>query len=251
VTDKQKVFCEEYLDGYNATQAAIRAGYSKKTARTIAERLKRIPEIRAQIEKRLEEVSLSKQETIKLVSDIAHSSLNDYFEIKYRPQRAHVKVSLHQVIAGLKNEIEDADKFISRQSVRSNEALESHEKQQQYRRDEILRLQIQLERDPGAYIITLGPEELKPVAELDMVKLVQDKVRGKIKAIVPTEHGVKVEMYAADAAMRDMLKVHGAYAPEKSEHTGKDGAPLLPALTDDQFEKLIMEMHAATSDKTA
>lgn len=32
---KQKVFCIEYLQDFNATQAAIRAGYSKKTARSI------------------------------------------------------------------------------------------------------------------------------------------------------------------------------------------------------------------------
>jgi len=32
LTDKQARFCNEYLVDYNATQAAIRAGYSKKTA---------------------------------------------------------------------------------------------------------------------------------------------------------------------------------------------------------------------------
>ena len=32
LTEKQKRFCQEYLVGLNATQAAIRAGYSKKTA---------------------------------------------------------------------------------------------------------------------------------------------------------------------------------------------------------------------------
>lgn len=35
LTAKQQKFCEEYLIDLNATQAAIRAGYSKKTARVI------------------------------------------------------------------------------------------------------------------------------------------------------------------------------------------------------------------------
>ena len=35
MTDKQKIFCDEYLVDLNATQAAIRAGYSKKTANRI------------------------------------------------------------------------------------------------------------------------------------------------------------------------------------------------------------------------
>ncbi|MHC4752098.1 MAG: terminase small subunit [Planctomycetota bacterium] len=37
LTDKQKRFCEEYLVDANATQAAIRAGYSPKTAYSIGE----------------------------------------------------------------------------------------------------------------------------------------------------------------------------------------------------------------------
>lgn len=36
LTEKQKRFCEEYLIDLNATQAAIRAGYSSKTASRIA-----------------------------------------------------------------------------------------------------------------------------------------------------------------------------------------------------------------------
>ena len=36
MTAKQKMFCDEYLIDLNATQAAIRAGYSEKTANRIA-----------------------------------------------------------------------------------------------------------------------------------------------------------------------------------------------------------------------
>ena len=39
LTEKQKKFVDEYLIDLNATQAAIRAGYSKKTARSIGQRL--------------------------------------------------------------------------------------------------------------------------------------------------------------------------------------------------------------------
>jgi len=53
VTDKQKRFCEEYLIDLNATQAAIRAGYSPKTAKDIgAENLAK-PNIRARIDEAL------------------------------------------------------------------------------------------------------------------------------------------------------------------------------------------------------
>jgi len=51
LTAKQKLFITEYLVDLNATQAAIRAGYSKKTAKAIAtENLSKLA-IKEQIEK--------------------------------------------------------------------------------------------------------------------------------------------------------------------------------------------------------
>lgn len=49
LTDKQEMFCREYLIDLNATQAAIRAGYSAKTAnRTASENLSK-PDIQSRI----------------------------------------------------------------------------------------------------------------------------------------------------------------------------------------------------------
>lgn len=49
LTPKQKKFCKEYVISLNGTQAAIKAGYSKDTAYSIAcENLKK-PEIKARI----------------------------------------------------------------------------------------------------------------------------------------------------------------------------------------------------------
>ncbi|HBS2800871.1 terminase small subunit [Klebsiella pneumoniae] len=49
LTDKQEMFCREYLIDLNATQAAIRAGYSEKTAnRTASENLSK-PDIQSRI----------------------------------------------------------------------------------------------------------------------------------------------------------------------------------------------------------
>lgn len=55
MTKKQKRFCDEYLIDLNATQAAIRAGYSKKTAYSIGvENLKK-PDIKKYISERMAE----------------------------------------------------------------------------------------------------------------------------------------------------------------------------------------------------
>ena len=55
LTTKQQRFCDEYLVDLNATQAAIRAGYSKKTARAIANENLTKPYIKEYIEKRMAE----------------------------------------------------------------------------------------------------------------------------------------------------------------------------------------------------
>ena len=55
MTAKQQRFCDEYLIDLNATQAAIRAGYSKKTARVMAAENLTKPNIKEYIEKRMEE----------------------------------------------------------------------------------------------------------------------------------------------------------------------------------------------------
>lgn len=39
MTTKQKRFCQEYLIDLNTTQAAIRAGYSEKTAYSMGQQL--------------------------------------------------------------------------------------------------------------------------------------------------------------------------------------------------------------------
>lgn len=55
MTNKQKRFCDEYLVDLNATQAAIRAGYSKKTATVIGNENLSKPYIRDYIKKRMDE----------------------------------------------------------------------------------------------------------------------------------------------------------------------------------------------------
>lgn len=57
MTKKQKRFVEEYLIDLNATQAAIRAGYSPDTAGSIGSENLKKPEIRARIEKAMAERS--------------------------------------------------------------------------------------------------------------------------------------------------------------------------------------------------
>ena len=57
LTKKNEVFCDEYLIDLNATQVAIRAGYSVESAGSIGSELLKKPEIRARIDKAMAERS--------------------------------------------------------------------------------------------------------------------------------------------------------------------------------------------------
>lgn len=81
LTAKQKRFCEEYILDFNATQAAIRAGYSKRTADVQGIRLlgkvkaeEYINELKAKIE---DKSIMTATEVLKELSKIAKSSLKD------------------------------------------------------------------------------------------------------------------------------------------------------------------------------
>lgn len=81
LTNKQRVFIDEYLIDFNATQAAIRAGYSAKTAGSIgAENLTK-PEIKEEIEARLAEVHMSADEALKRISEIARGDIAQIMDI--------------------------------------------------------------------------------------------------------------------------------------------------------------------------
>ena len=77
-TVKQQRFIEEYTVDWNATQAAIRAGYSEKSARKIGSDNYAKADIRAAIEERTKALTLEADEILKMKSDTAKFNLGDY-----------------------------------------------------------------------------------------------------------------------------------------------------------------------------
>ena len=81
LTDKQKRFCQEYVIDNNATQAAIRAGYSEDTARQIgSENLSKlyISDYIAELRKeKSEELNITLNDMLKLELHIAHGGEKD------------------------------------------------------------------------------------------------------------------------------------------------------------------------------
>ena len=84
MTAKQQRFCDEYLIDLNATQAAIRAGYSKKTAGVIGDENLKKPYIIEYIDKRMAEkeaeLIADQNEVIKYLTSVMRRVAT---EVKY------------------------------------------------------------------------------------------------------------------------------------------------------------------------
>lgn len=74
MTNKQKRFADEYLVDLNATQAAIRAGYSEKTAKSQGQRMLTNVDIKNYIEEQLKQMHTERtadaQEVIEYLTSV-------------------------------------------------------------------------------------------------------------------------------------------------------------------------------------
>lgn len=75
LTPKQKKFADNYIESGNATQSAIKAGYSRKTAKSVGSENLTKPDIKSYIEKKMKEVESHKimdaKEAMELLTRIA------------------------------------------------------------------------------------------------------------------------------------------------------------------------------------
>lgn len=89
LTTKQQLFANEYIVDLNATQAAIRAGYSKRTAGSIGHELLKKPEIQGAIQEAMDERAKRTEITADLVLQelrkIATADIKDLLE--YRTEK--------------------------------------------------------------------------------------------------------------------------------------------------------------------
>jgi phage terminase small subunit len=159
LNDRQKLFVDYYLaNGLNATQAAKRAGYSAETAYSMGPRLLKNVEIRAQVDARLKEATMSADEVLYRMTEIARGTMDDFLDLpEYDPE------------------------FPS--------ALQNR--------------------------VSINLPKAREAGKLGLVKKFGFDERGN-----PT-----LELYGADAALRDLGRYHKLFT-DKTEVTGKDGGPI-------------------------
>lgn len=96
LSEKHELFAREFLVDLNATQAAIRAGYSEKTAKQQGSRLLTKADIRAYIDEkqqtRAENLELSAEWVLEKLSAVAYRAMRSEPVLKWDPeQRAMVE----------------------------------------------------------------------------------------------------------------------------------------------------------------
>ena len=144
-TGKQQAFIDHYLICWNATEAAKLAGYSERTAYSIGHENLNKPEIKEEIHKRVSELTMTADEALVRMTQIARGDLSGYI-------------------------YDDGD--ISIQELKEN-----------------------------------GDGHL-----LKKYKRTRNTTRRKNGDEFESET-IDFEFYAADAALRDILKIHGKYGP--------------------------------------
>lgn len=85
LTPKQKAFADYYIQSGNATDAAIKAGYNKKTAKQTGYENLTKPYIKLYIEKQMKEIESDRiataEEVMKFLTSVMRGEVKDQFEL--------------------------------------------------------------------------------------------------------------------------------------------------------------------------
>ena len=115
LTDRQERFCQEYIIDLNATQAAIRAGFTKRSAAVTAHRLL----IKANIQARISQLGRDREQRTGVTADYVISRLQKVAERCMQEEPVMVKEGGEWVESG-------EFKFDSSGANRSLELLGRH-----------------------------------------------------------------------------------------------------------------------------
>lgn len=224
-SNKEKIFIKEYLIHLNKSKAAEAMGCPKISARQQGYETYNRPHVQEYITNELKERMITVDETIKLIADTAQSNLSDYYEPVEVPFTPQVYTPLAKLIDQKREYILSETEFANRAAFTVAEKKSFLKSLKNIDR-EILRLQIELERNKDAFRILPGQTIMITEMRLNMTALVADKEKGKIKKIRQNVDGsVEVEMYSAQDAQEKLMKMFGKYT-QKHELSGPNGTPL-------------------------
>ena len=217
LSDNERVFAENYVISLRKDLAAISAGYSEHTAKVIGHQVYNRPHVKAYIDELLDQSTTNAKETLKLISDTQRANMSNYMHEVERMDIPKVRKGLQSIIDQLQYEIEIEGEFLRLAGELSKEEIERSQSVIRYKTLEIVRYDIELNKNPGAYRIVDGDPVLVKEFVLDLAALVADKERGIIKSYKVTKDGVQVEICDPDSSKERMARIHGLYKEDNSQ----------------------------------
>lgn len=113
LTAKQKRFADNYIETGNATQSAIDAGYSKKTAKSVGSENLTKPDIKAYIAEKMREIEsdriMGAQEALEFLTNVVRGK-----ELETKVVTTQYDVSTVKVPADVKTKISAAKEILKR-----------------------------------------------------------------------------------------------------------------------------------------
>lgn len=109
-TSKQRKFVAEYIVSFNATQSAINAGYSEKTAYSIGHELLKKPEIALEIEGYLNNYAMKASEVLFHLTQIARGDIGEVIDSAGFPSVAEARdAGITRIIRKIKSRTINTD----------------------------------------------------------------------------------------------------------------------------------------------
>jgi phage terminase small subunit len=209
LTPQQARFVREYLRDLHQRNAAVRAGYSEKTADVQASRLLSSVKIRAAVDFGLKLAAMPADEVIARLSDEARADMSDFLRVDEQ------EVVLREIVTTV-TDAEMVKKIYQTLGVEPTDDEDA--KKGVIIRQEIVKL---------------------PVARLDLVEAGR---RGKLGLIaeytIDDKGNQKIKLVSAHAARVELAKIHGLIIDRK-ELAGPGGKSLFP-----DFEQALEKTYA-------
>lgn len=177
LTDKQQKFCDEYLVDLNSTQAAIRAGYSKTSAKSIGSENLSKPDIQAYLQKKRKtwanKLEVTQERILTEYARVAFSDIRKFYteqgmlllpgELDDDSAAALAGIEVFEEFAfdleGNRNHVGDTKKLKIHNKIQALDSLAKHlgmfEKDNQQRKPEV-----------KLDISSLSPLELKAILSM-------------------------------------------------------------------------------------
>jgi phage terminase small subunit len=198
---KQRRFVAEYLVCLNGTQAAIRAGYSERSARSEASRMLTFVNIRAAVSAGMDIQAMPAEEVLARLSAQARGDMADFLRIDEEEVTLTWSLITAPVTTNDDGEIEVSTG------------------------DLVVKLAAQEAVQPTDRILHTVTVK-RAVARLDLMAAGKADKLGLIKKYSLDDNGkVSIEMYDAQKAL-ELLGKHRGLFVDRKEITGKDGGAI-------------------------